>query len=140
MHEDFSRPEEIHGSSDRTFGLVMAAFFAIVALAPLVLEGHGPVRWWALGLSALFLVLALAWPDGLAPLNRLWTGLGLLLNRIVSPVFLGLLYYLFVTPVGVLMRAFGNDPLRLRRDAAAASYWIPRNPPGPPPESMKNQF
>jgi hypothetical protein len=137
-HEDFSRHEEITPSSDRSFGLVIASFLLIVAFWPLV---HAePVRWWALGMAAVFAVLALLWTAALAPLNKLWTKLGLLLYRIVSPIVLGLLFYLTVTPIALLMRLLGKDPLRLRRDPDGASYWIIRTPPGPAPESMKNQF
>lgn len=138
MHEDFTREEEVHGSSDRSFGIVMAVFFALVGLFPL-LHG-GPVRWWALGLAAAFLALALFWTAPLRPLNRLWMKFGLLLSRVISPVILALLFYVTVTPVGLLMRAAGKDPMRLRRNDAATSYWIPREPPGPTPGSMKRQF
>ena len=137
-HEDFSRQEEITPSSDRSFGLVIAVFFLIVSFWPLV---HAePVRWWALGPAAVFAILALLWTAALAPLNKLWTKLGLLLYRIVSPIVLGLLFYLTVTPIALLMRLLGKDPLRLRRDPDGASYWVIRTPPGPTPESMKNQF
>jgi Saxitoxin biosynthesis operon protein SxtJ len=137
-HEDFSRQEEITPSSDRSFGLVIAIFFLIVGFWPLA---HAePVRWWALGAAAMFAVLALLWTAALAPLNKLWTKLGLLLYRIVSPIVLGLLFYLTVTPIALLMRLLGKDPLRLRRDPDGASYWVIRTPPGPTPESMKNQF
>ncbi len=138
MHEDLGRAEEIKGSSDRSFGLVMTGFFALVALSPL-LHAREP-RWWALLPGFVFLALALVRPALLAPLNRLWLKLGLLLNKAVSPVALAILFYLVVTPTGLVMRAFGKDPLRLRRDPAAASYWIARRPPGPTPESMKQQF
>jgi hypothetical protein len=140
MHEDFTRKETVQGSSDRSFGYVMAAFFALVALFPLL---HGPlssIRWWALVVAAAFLALALLWTAPLRPLNRAWLKLGLLLSKIVSPIVMMLLFYATVTPVGVLMRWTGQDPLRLRRNAAAASYWIPREPPGPAPDSMKQQF
>jgi Saxitoxin biosynthesis operon protein SxtJ len=137
-HEDFSRQEDIKPSSDRSFGLVIATFLLIVAFWPLV---HAkPVRWWALGVAAVFAVLALLWTPALAPLNKLWTKLGILLYKIVSPVVLGLLFYVTVTPIALLMRLLGEDPLRLRREPDAASYWINRIPPGPAPESMKNQF
>jgi hypothetical protein len=140
MHEDFTREKEVHGSSDRSFGLVMAAFFAILAVIPLLQRSLVSVRWWALGVAAVFLALALLWAAALRPLNRLWLRLGLLISKIVSPVVLTVLFYATVTPVGLLMRAVGKDPLRLRRNAAAASYWIPRVPPGPAPDSMKHQF
>jgi Saxitoxin biosynthesis operon protein SxtJ len=137
-HEDFSRQEEIKSSSDRSFGLVLATFFLIISIWPLI---HAePIRWWALGLAAVFALLALLWPAALAPLNKAWTKLGFLLYRIVSPVVMALLFYVTVTPVALLMRMLGKDPLRLRPDPDAESYWINRTPPGPSPESMKNQF
>ncbi len=126
--------------SDRSFGLVMAAFFAIVAFIPLLRAGHDQVRWWAVIVSALLLALALFWAAPLRPLNWLWTRLGDLLNRVVSPIAIGLLFYLAVMPTGLIRRALGKDLLRLRRDPSVPSYWILRVPPGPSPESMKNQF
>jgi hypothetical protein len=138
-HEDFSsRHDDIKPSSNRGFGLVIATFLAIVALWPLVRAE--PVRWWVLAVAAAFAIAALLRPAMLAPLNTLWTKLGLLLYKVVSPVVLGLLFYVTVTPIALMMRLLGKDPLRLRRDPHAASYWIERTPPGPSPDSMKNQF
>ena len=137
-HEDFNRKEDIKAGSDRGFGLVMAACFLVVACWPLI--GARPVRWWALALAAVFAALAFMWTAPLAPLNRLWLKLGLVLYKVVNPIVLGLLFYATVTPISLLMRILGKDPLRLRRDPDAASYWIERIPPGPAPESMKNQF
>jgi hypothetical protein len=137
-HEDFNRQEEIKPSSDRSFGLIVATFFLIITFWPLI---HAePIRWWALGVASVFAALALLWTAALAPLNRLWTKLGLLLYRIVNPVVMVFLFYVTVTPIALFMRMLGKDPLRLRRDPDAASYWIHRTPPGPAPESMKNQF
>jgi predicted membrane metal-binding protein len=138
LHEDYGRTEEIEGSSDRGFGLVFAVVFAIVALWPLY--GGGEVRLWAAGVAGVFGVLALVLPKLLAPLNRLWMKLGMLIQRIVSPIILGILFFLTITPIGLFMRLFGKDFLRLRWDPDADSYWIQREPPGPPPESMENQF
>lgn len=141
MHEDFSRQEKIQGSSDRSFGVVMAAFFAIVGLLPLLSWAHPyPPRWWSVAIAAAFAALAWLRPATLAPLNRLWLRLGLLLSKIVSPVILGLLFFVTITPIALLMRAVGKDPLRLRKNASASSYWISRDPPGPAPDTMKNQF
>ncbi len=125
-------------SSNRTFGLVFAAFFALVALLP-VLRGHA-VRRWALPVSALFLLAALVAPKILTPLNRAWTGLGTLLHAVINPLVLGVLFYLVFTPFGWVLRRMGKDFLRLRSTPGAATYWIPRQPPGPPPESMSRQF
>ncbi|HQR50033.1 MAG TPA: SxtJ family membrane protein, partial [Methylophilaceae bacterium] len=95
---------------------------------------------WALELSGGFLLLALVIPRVLAPANRAWTKFGLLLHDIVSPIALGILFFVVVTPTGLLMRLLGKDPLRLRFERSAKSYWIVRTPPGPDAESLKNQF
>jgi hypothetical protein len=137
-HEDFSREEKIEGSSDRAFGFVFAAVFAVIGAWPLLSSAQ--VRWWALALAGLFALAALAFPSLLGPLNRWWMRLGLLLGRIFGPVALGILFYAVFTPTGVLMRLAGKDPLRLRRAPATDTYWIGRQPPGPPPDSMTNQF
>lgn len=138
MHERSKEQEEVRGSSDREFGLVFAGFFAI-------LTGIG---WWNDSsntvtfavIAALFLAVALIFPRVLAPLNRLWTRFGLLLYRVVNPIVMATIFYVIITPIGVAMRLAGKDLLRLKIDGDAASYWIPRDPPGPPPEGMKNQF
>ncbi|WP_052589023.1 SxtJ family membrane protein [Magnetospirillum gryphiswaldense] len=124
--------------SERSFGIVFAVVFALIGLWPL--KAGGDMRLWALGLAALFLVVAFVAPKLLKPLNLLWFKFGLLLHKIMTPLIMGLLFFLTVTPVGMLMRATGKDPMRLKRDPDAASYWIDRDPPGPKPASMKNQF
>ena len=137
-HEDLSRTQQVEGSSNRSFGLVFAAAFFVVAFWPLF-HSESP-RWWARGESVVFALVALVRPALLARLNRLWTKLGVLLGAIVSPIALGILFYGILTPLGVVARMAGKDPLRLKRDTSAQSYWILREPPGPPPDSMTNQF
>ena len=137
-HENWSREETVQSSSNRTLGFVFTAFFAVVALLPL-LRGNG-LRGWAVILSGLFLVLALAAPKVLGPLNRVWTRLGVLLHHVTSPIFLGIIFYLVFTPFGLVLRLMGKDFLRLKPAPDASSYWIVRNPPGPDPKSMVNQF
>jgi hypothetical protein len=139
MHENLDREERLAGSSDRAFGFVMAGAFALVGLAPLWHAPHEP-RWWALPIALGFAGFAVARPASLAPLNRAWQRLGHLLSKIVSPVILALLFYTTILPVGLLMRALGKDPLRVRPDRARDSYWIVRGPPEAGAESMKHQF
>lgn len=124
--------------SERSFGIVFAVVFALIGLWPL--KAGADIRLWALVLAAAFLVIALAAPKLLKPLNLIWFKFGLLLHKIMTPLIMGLLFFLTVTPVGMLMRATGKDPMRLKRDPTATSYWITRDPPGPKPDSMKNQF
>ena len=137
-HEDLSREQGAEGSSDRSFGLVFAAGFLLVAGWPL-LHGEMP-RWWAAILASSLALIALTRPALLAGPNRLWTRLGILLGKVISPVALAIVFYGVLAPVGALMRLTGKDPLRLKRDSRADSYWVRRNPPGPPPDSMSNQF
>jgi hypothetical protein len=125
-------------SSNRTFGLVFAGFFALIAVLP-VLRGHA-LRRWPLPFSAIFLLAALAAPNLLGPLNRAWTALGAVLHTVVNPIILGVLFYLVFTPLGWVLRRMGKDFLRLRAAPEASTYWISRLPPGPPPETMSRQF
>ena len=137
-HEDLKRDETEKGSNDRSFGFVFAAVFAMVAVLPWLFGG--PFRLWAMVASVGFLAVGLVAPALLAPLNRLWFKFGLLLHKIVSPLVLGIMFFLVITPTGLLMRALGKDPLRLKLDKRLSSYWIERMPPGPTPESLKDQF
>jgi hypothetical protein len=137
-HENFSRQETVRRSSNRTFGLVLASFFFLVASLPL-LRGHA-VRWWALPLSAAFLVAGVLTPKVLGPLNQVWTALGIALHKITNPVILGIFFYLVFAPFGWVLRRMGKDFLRLRPAPQAESYWIPRQPPGPASASMSKQF
>jgi hypothetical protein len=138
LHENWNRQEKVKSSSNRTFGVVFAIFFALVAFLPR-LHGHR-MRGWAAVLSALFLFAALFAPKILAPLNRAWTALGVLLHRVTNPIILGVFFYVIFTPFGWLLRRMGKDFLRLKREPETESYWILRQPPGPEPESMSNQF
>jgi hypothetical protein len=137
-HENLDREQAVEGSSNRTFGFVFGVFFVLIGAWPLLHAGSP--RWWALAVAAVFALVAAWRPTLLAGLNRWWMKLGLLLGRIVSPIALGLLFYFVFTPIGLIMRLLGKDPLLLRRDAGATSYWRRREPPGPRPDSMTHQF
>jgi len=139
MHENFQRQERVKGSSDRSFGLVIAAVLALAAFLPLLRSPHQP-RWWAAVIAIAFALVALLWPNRLAALNKLWLKFGLLLHAIVSPVILALIFYVAIVPVGLLKRVFGNDSLRLKADRAANTYWITRDPSDSALSSMKQQF
>jgi hypothetical protein len=137
-HEVFARDEKIVAGSDRSFGLVMATAFAAVTL--LNAWHVGRVWPWTGGVAALFLAAALVRPALLHPLNLIWLRFGLLLHRVVNPVVMALLFYGTVLPTGLVMRMLGKDLLRLKWKPGVDSYWIVRRPPGPAPETMKDQF
>jgi Saxitoxin biosynthesis operon protein SxtJ len=124
--------------SNRSFGIVFSVLFAFLGLGPL-LRGRPP-RGWPLVVAAVFLVAALALPRMLEPLHRVWLRFGLVLHACISPVIMGLVFYTTVTPIGLVRRWLGKDPLRLRLDRDAVTYWIERHPPGPPPDTMPRQF
>ena len=124
--------------SNRSFGKVFGAIFAIYAV---YLARHGNIFWIVGGLAAVIFAVAgfrdAAW---LTPLNRLWMRLGLLLSMIVAPVALAVLFFLVITPIGLVAQVFGKDFLRTKRDTGKTSYWIYRDPPGPDAKSMNRQF
>jgi predicted membrane metal-binding protein len=137
-HENLGRDQHSEGSSDRSFGLVFAGVFSVIAAFPLLYKAQP--RWWALAIAVAFGLVAMLLPTLLSGFNRLWTRFGLVLGKVVSPIALGIVFFGVLTPVAALMRVRGKDPLRLKRDRVAESYWVLRTPPGPPPESMTHQF
>ena len=117
--------DAVVGPSDRSFGLVFTVVFLIAALLPL--WRNAEPRWWAIAAAAGCAVLALAWPRALAPANRLWLRTGTAMHHVVNPVVMGVLFYLAVTPFGLVMRLFRKGLVRrMRPDRAVSSYWIPR--------------
>ena len=114
FHEDYHRKEDIAAGSERGFGIVFFIVFAVIGLWPW-LFGGAP-RLWSLGVAAAFLLVALLRPGLLSPLNRIWFSFGLLLHKIVTPVVMGILFFLTVTPTGIVMRLMGKDPLHRRFD------------------------
>ena len=137
-HEVFPRSEDVVAGSDRSFGLVMAAVLAVVTSLNV---WHSGRLWpWTGGLAVLLLAAGLLRPSVLHPLNLIWLKFGLLLHRVVNPAVMALLFYGTVLPTGLTMRMMGKDLLRLKRQPAADSYWIARTPPGPSPETMRDQF
>jgi hypothetical protein len=138
FHENYSRNETVIGGSDRSFGIVTTAAFAVMSLLNWWHEGHS-WRWTGV-VAGLFLGVALFYPAALKPLNRLWLKFGLLLHKVVNPIVMALVFFGTVLPTGLVMRALGKDPLRLKRQPNMNSYWIERRPSGPAPDSMKDQF
>jgi hypothetical protein len=125
-HESFESvvPEKI--SSERSFGYTVGGIFAVLSLI-WAYTGHYPF-WWALIPAVPLIALAAIRPALLAPLNKLWFKLGLLLGRVVSPIVLGIVYFLWITPFALVMRLMGKKLLALDFDPEAKSYWIIREP------------
>ncbi|ACK49529.1 conserved hypothetical protein [Methylocella silvestris BL2] len=129
-HENVSSFRKVVLGSNRKFGLTFAAIFAVFAFLPLI-HHHSPhhsPRWILLAVAVLFAAVAMAAPERLDPLNRAWFKLGLLLNRIVNPLVMGLMFFGAVTPLGWIMRKRGADLLNLQLKPDAATYWIARGP------------
>lgn len=138
FHEHFEPSDEIKVGSEKTFGLVFAAVFALIGALPML--GGGDIRAWALIVAALFLIAAFAFPKLLRPLNLLWFRFGLLLHKIVNPLVMGMLFFLTVTPIALIMRLAGKDPLNKAFDKTADSYWVKRDPEEMQPDHMRRQF
>ena len=126
--------DDIKISSNRSFGIVFFVVFLLIALYPLTYGGE--IRIWSLIISIIFLILGLLNSKILAPLNKIWFKFGILLGRIVSPLIMGIIFFLVVTPVGLIMRLLGKDVLNLKYNKNK-SYWIKKNGPE---SKMKNQF
>ena len=130
------RPTQL--PSDRSFGTVFVVVFG--GLAAYGWFKAAAWQFWPLGLSLITLAFTLLRPQALRPLNRLWMQLAELLNRVVSPVVMGLIFFGLFTPVAWVMRAAGRDALKRRFVPELKSYWVERQPPGPNPADLPNQF
>ena len=126
--------DDIKISSNRNFGIVFFVVFLLIALYPLTYGGE--IRIWSLIISTIFLILGLLNSKILTPLNKIWFKFGILLGKIVSPLIMGIIFFLVVTPIGFIMRLLGKDVLNLKYNKNK-SYWIEKNGPK---SKMKNQF
>ena len=126
--------DEIKISSNRSFGIVFFIVFLLIALYPL-LKGND-LRIWSLIISFIFLILGLINSKILSPLNRLWFKFGLLLGRFISPLIMGIIFFVVVTPIGIMMRLLKKDLLNLKYNKKE-TYWIDKSGPK---SKMKNQF
>ena len=127
--------DKIKISSNRSFGLLFFVVFLIVSLWPLTHEGS--IRIWSVIVSAVFLILGLINSRLLTPLNVLWFKLGMTLGAIISPIVMGIIFFLVVTPTGFILRIMGKDLLNKKYDKEKETYWIKRNAPT---GTMKRQF
>ena len=126
--------DEIKISSNRSFGTVFFIVFLLIALYPL-LKGND-LRIWSLLISFIFLALGLINSKILTPLNRLWFKFGLLLGKFISPLIMGIIFFIVVTPIGIIMRLLKKDLLNLKYNKKE-TYWIDKSGPK---SKMKNQF
>ena len=126
--------DEIKISSNRSFGIVFFIVFLLIALYPL-LKGND-LRIWSLLISFIFLALGLINSKILTPLNRLWFKFGLLLGKFISPLIMGIIFFVVVTPIGIIMRLLKKDLLNLKYNKKE-TYWIDKSGPK---SKMKNQF
>jgi len=126
---------EVSSSSEKSFGIVFAVVFLLIALYPL-LDSRG-VYIWALVTSGVFVFLAYVFPKVLSVPNKLWFKLGMLIGSIVTPIIMTIIYIFTVLPLGIFMKVLKKDLLNQKIDANAESYWIERDKPV---GSMKKQF
>ena len=129
-----NKSDDIKISSNRSFGIVFFIIFLIITLYPLTYGGE--IRLWSLIISLIFLTLGLLNSKILSPLNKIWFKFGIFLGKIISPLIMGIIFFLVVTPIGLIMRILGKDVLNLKYNKNK-SYWIEKNGPK---SKMKNQF
>ena len=124
--------------SNNKFGWFFSAVFAMIALYSYSQQ----LNTLAVATTIVFVLFAAATfssPQLLTPLNRLWYALGMLLGKVISPIVLGAMFFVLITPIALITRLFGRDELKIKK-SFVQSYWVDRLPPGPPSDSFKNQF
>ena len=126
--------DNIKIGSNKSFGIVFFIVFLIISLYPLTYDEN--IRYWSLTISLIFLILGFLNSKILNPLNKLWFKLGIFLGKIVSPLIMGIIFFLVVTPIGFLMRILKKDLLNLKYNNKK-SYWIEKTEPK---SKMRNQF
>ena len=126
--------KDIKIGSNRSFGLVFFVVFLLISIYPFLKDGD--IRLWSLIISIIFLFLGLLNSRVLSPLNKLWFRFGLLLGKIISPIIMGIIFFLVVTPIAIIMRLFKKDILNLEFKENN-TYWIDKTGPK---SKMKNQF
>jgi hypothetical protein len=132
--KNYMNKNKIEISSNKSFGLVFSVVFLIISLFPLFKDGN--IRIWAIVIAITFFILGLLNSKILSPLNKIWFKFGILLGNFVSPLIMGIVFFVVVTPTSLMMRMFGKNLLGLKK-INKKSYWIER----PNIKSkMKNQF
>jgi len=126
--------DDIKIGSNRSFGIVFFIVFLLIAIYPLI--NNEGLRIWSIIIAIFFLILGLINSKVLTPFNKLWFKFGLLLGKIISPIIMGIIFFLVVTPIAFIMRIIGKDLLNLKFNKNK-SYWIEKTGPK---SKMKNQF
>ena len=124
--------------SNNKFGWFFSAVFAMIALYSYT-QQLNPFAVAAAIVCVFFVATTFSAPQLLTPLNRLWYSLGMLLGKVISPIVLGAMFFVLITPIAIITRLFGRDELKIKK-SFVQSYWVDRLPPGPPSDSFKNQF
>ena len=127
--------DEIKIGSNRGFGIVFFVVFLLIGFYPLLNQEE--LKLWALITSFIFLILGMMKSKILTPFNKIWFKLGIFLGKIISPIIMGLIFFLVVTPTGIFMRILGKDLLNLKFKRDKKSYWLEKTDPK---SKMKNQF
>ncbi len=138
-HETPSSFRTVTRASDRKFGLTLGVILCALGLWPVLRSATLP-NFWLLAPGAGLLSAAWLVPNRLAPLNRAWFRLGLVLNAVVSPIVMGVMYFGAVVPLALLLRRNGKDLLQLALRPEAETYWVRREPPGPLAGTFDKQF
>ena len=126
--------DDIKISSNRSFGIVFFIVFLLIAIYPF-LDGND-LRIWSLLISFVFLIFGLINSKILTPLNKIWFKFGLFLGKIISPLIMGFIFFIVVTPIGIIMRLLRKDLLNLKYNQKK-TYWTEKVGPK---SKMKNQF
>ncbi len=126
--------DEIKISSNKSFGIIFSIFFLLISLYPLI--NNENIRYWSLIISVIFLILGLLNSNLLLPLNKIWFKFGILLGKIISPLIMSIIFFLVVTPIGLIMRMIKKDLLNIKF-TNNDTYWIEKTDPK---SKMKNQF
>ena len=127
--------DDIKIGSNKSFGIVFFIFFLLFSLYPLTNDES--IRYWSLTISIIFLILGLLNSNLLSPLNKIWFRLGILLGKLISPLIMGIIFFLVVTPIGLIMKIIKKDLLNLKFRKDKETYWIEKTEPK---SKMKNQF
>ena len=131
-----TKNKKIKIPSNRSFGIFFFIIFLIISIFPITNDKN--IVFWSLILALIFLFLGIANSSLLSPLNKLWFKLGVLLGNLISPIVMSAIFFLVVTPIGILMRLIGKDLLKLKKNKLTKSYWIERNTKIK--NKMKDQF